>query len=86
MTFRGKKPSKQQASSENRCFNYNKFGHFGRNCRIPKKSKLEESKSKPTLQNCTHITLADKDNFDLELFRPGIANMDKELMQAPKGI
>lgn len=53
---------------------------------MPKKSKLEESKSKPTSQNRAHIAAADEDDSDPEPFRPGVANMVKESMQAPRGV
>lgn len=86
ITSRRRKPSKYQVTSEDRYFNYNKFGHFGRDCKMLKKFKLEESKSKLTLQNRAYIAAADKNNSDLEFFQLGVANIVKKSMQASRSI
>lgn len=93
---------KRKATSEDKCYNCQKYGHFGRDCRLPdeqsseqqslnhrKKPRPEESTKQKPKRNRAHIaaTTDNDDNSEPEPFRPGIANMVKESkMQAPRDI
>lgn len=35
MMFRRRNSERQKASSDNKCYNYQKYGHFGRDCKLP---------------------------------------------------
>ena len=93
---------KRKATSEDKCYNCQKYGHFGRDCKLPdqrsseqqslnhrKKPRPEESTKQQPTRNRTYIAAAtdDDDNSEPEPFRPGVANMVKESkMQAPRDI
>lgn len=95
MISRGKNGTgKRKATSEDRCYNCHKFGHFRRDCRNADQRPPEQKKPKtiePTrqqstrLRNRAHIAATDDDS-DPEPFRPGVANMVKKTkMQALRG-
>lgn len=94
MSSRGKNAGKRKATSEDRCYNCHKFGHFGRDCRSTDQRPPEPKKPKSTelatrqqnTRNRAHLAAATADeDSDPEPFRPGAANMVKKTrMQAPK--
>ena len=93
---------KRKATSKDKCYNCQKYGHFGRDCRLPdqqsskqrsfnhrKKPRPEESTKQQPTRNRAHIaaTTDDDKNSKPEPFRPGVANMVKESkMQAPRDV
>lgn len=93
------KSGKRRVTSDDRCFNCNKFGHFGQDCR-QKKPKPEEPTRESTrhqqpnvrnqsnTRNHTHIAAADESDSEPKPFRPGVANMVKESqsMQPPRSV
>lgn len=83
--------SGRRKASSNKCFNCQKYGHFGRDCRLSnqrppeqrkqrKRPKTDElAKTQQPARNRAHIAAAaTDDNSDTKLFCPGIANMVKE--------
>lgn len=46
----------------------------------------EKPKSKPTLQNCAHITTANKNDSNSELFCFRVTNIAKKSIQVPKSV
>lgn len=85
MISRRGKPGERKANSEDRCYNFNKFCHFSRDCRAPRKPKSDEPARQPSAsasRNRAHIAAANinanvEDDYEPEPFRPGVANMVK---------
>lgn len=78
MMSKGKGNSKRKATSDDRCYNCHKFGHFGRDCRRTntdqrpptehKKRKPNEPAGRPNPQNRAHIAAAADEDSDPEPF------------------
>lgn len=92
MMSQGWNGSKRKASSDDKCYNCRKFGHFGQDCRLPdqqKKQRSDEPTKQQPARNRAHIAAAtaEDNDSDIEFFRPGVANMMKESnMQAPRDV
>lgn len=96
MMSKSKGSSKRKATSDDRCYNCHKFGHFGRDCKSTNTNQwppAEHKKPRPNKsigsfnpRNWAYITAATDKDSNPKPFRPGTANMVKESrMQAPKG-
>lgn len=93
---------KQKAINKDKCYNCQKYEHFGQDCRFSdqqfseqqflnywKKLRLKESIKQQPTQNRAYIAAAtdDDNNFESKPFCPGVANMVKESkMQAPQDV
>lgn len=102
MMSRGRSSGRRKASSDDKFLNCQKYGHFGRDCRLPDQRPPEQreqrkrtrtdkpGKTQQPARNHVHIAAAAADDdSDTELFRPGVANMVKESsirMQPPRDV
>ena len=84
--------AKKRTNSNNKCFNYKKLKHCGRDYILPdhcskksKSEKLTSFKQRQAKQNHANIAVLIDNNSDLELFRPSKTNIikKKESSQQP---
>lgn len=96
MSRKSQNSAKRKATSEDKCFNYHKMRHCGRDCTGPDRRSLKKKPNKATGQQChqkrnrAHIAAVIDNNFNIKPkpFRPDKAHMAKEKFNllAPKEI